>query len=152
MILLESLIKEYASEHEGEIPDDIDQKLDEISTSAEDKIHSIVLLIKNHEASATAIKTEEKRLESRRRFHDNLVDRLKKIVYDTWYGKSLSWSDSELHWRKSTRCVVTNPDLVPEEYVETVRRVKVSDIKSDIKNGKSINFAEIQTFLNPIIR
>jgi len=69
------------AEHEGELTDDLEARWDEIAGSLDEKVENTALFVRDLQASAEAVKAEEKRLKRRRRALENKAARLKDYLH-----------------------------------------------------------------------
>lgn len=141
---IQHFVESYASENGGEIPPDLEQRLAEIECERDQKILNVALFIKNLRSYSAAIKEEEKKLSLRRKPLENLSDRLEVLLNSILNsGETLKDSRVALSWRKSVSTEIVDPDSVPDQYVELVRKVHVEDIKRDLKAGAEYSFARL---------
>lgn len=137
-------INEIAENADGEISDDWSKKLDSLALSKELKILDIGRYIKSLKAQAIAIKFEADKLMARYKSYNNHADRL--INYLTWnMGPDEKYKDTNtsVSWRKNNRIDIKNPDKIPDQYLKTEVTIMKALIKKDIKEGISIEGAEI---------
>lgn len=89
----------------GDIPEEaIADTLDAVTSELEDKADNIACVIKQLQAEATAIKTEEERLAERRKSREKNAERMKKYLADNLLavGKTkLETARNKISFRKS---------------------------------------------------
>jgi hypothetical protein len=149
-------IEEYASEHFGEIPENLDAMLDNLQMAKEDKIKNICLFIKNLTSEAKAIKAEEAVLAERRRRNENKADRLESYLSVFAVGEKHSDGQYALSWRKSTSVVVNNFAELPQAFWRIPEppapQPDKAAIKEAIGKGVIVPGASLKENLNPQIK
>lgn len=152
----------------GELLDEdaFNAKFDEIQMALNEKIENSMCFYKNLQADIEAFKTEEKNIAQRRKFKENLAERIKNRI-DNYIRMKYTNEDGivdtkglnefkmetprmKLSYRKSDSVDIYDIDSLPKEYIK--EKVEVSAdktaLKKDIKSGKKINGAKIVTNLN----
>ena len=135
--------------------------LDELQEQFSDKAENIALYIKNTNAEAEAIKTEEKRLSERRKALENKAERLKQYLSNAMNETGMdkiSTSKVALSFRK------TNVVEVDDGFIEWAEKnadflldykpptASKTAIKNAIKNGSAVEYAHLTERKNLIIR
>jgi len=143
----------YAEEHDGEIPENLSNKLTSIQQEKEQKVLSIGRWYKNLNAEAEAIKTEEDRLYSRRKSLEKRIEGIKYFL-ETYLTGEEKYSDGavKISFRKSERLSMITEDIrcIPDKYLKPqLPKIDKAAIKDDIKSGKRFDFAKIE-FCNNI--
>ena len=80
---LSRAIEIFVEENGGELPPDLEARLDSISQERIQKIISVSLFLKNTLSYAASIREEERKLAARRKPLDNLAERLEKLILAT---------------------------------------------------------------------
>jgi len=134
----------YIEENGGEIPPNLESQLESISQERIQKIISVSLFLKNTLSYAASIREEERKLAARRKPLDNLAERLEKLILATIEpGETIKDSRVALSWRKSVSTEIVDPDSVPDHFVDLIRKVRVEEIKRDLKAGAEYPFARL---------
>ena len=134
----------YIEENGGEIPPNLESQLESISQERIQKIISVSLFLKNTLSYAASIREEERKLAARRKPLDNLAERLEKLILATIEpGETIKDSRVALSWRKSVSTEIVDPDSVPDQFVDLIRKVRVEEIKRDLKAGADYPFARL---------
>ena len=134
----------YIEENGGEIPPNLESQLESISQERIQKIISVSLFLKNTLSYAASIREEERKLAARRKPLDNLAERLEKLILATIEpGETINDSRVALSWRKSVSTEIVDPDSVPDHFVDLIRKVRVEEIKRDLKAGADYPFARL---------
>jgi hypothetical protein len=160
---LETLIEYGCDPDTGEILDatEFNNKLDEFNMELDKKISDLACYIKSLKAEAEAIKQEKLNLAKRQKSCENKAEGIKNYLdnyFRTTQGENFNkykFKDPRvsLGYRKSKKCVITNSDLIPKEYIKDVEvKFDLKEIKKDIQQGKDIEGAEIQENINLSIR
>ncbi len=121
---IDQQILECMDSDTGEVVD-ID-RLERLSIDRENKLESIALYIKNLNAEAEAIKSEEKSLAERRKSKERKADRLKDFLSYNLGGKPFETAKVKLSFRRSTAVDITNHE-------ELLRYLEDNEMKSCIK-------------------
>ena len=136
------------NEETGEVLFD-EKDLDSLEVAFKDKLEACGLWIKNTTALAKAIREEEKELAKRRNALEARVERIEDyVIY--YLGKlpkpTVETPKVRLSTRKSTRTIVDNEELVPEQYKTHVTTTKVSktDVAKALKRGEDIPGVHIE--------
>ncbi len=166
MLLEHSIDNETGEMLEG---DELDRLLDEVQMDLNDKIENTILLTKNLDSDAEAIKNEEKRLQARRIQIENQSENLKKrINYYILAKHTNEYGDvdlSELNkykfetprvqisYRKSEIVDVDEINKVDKQFIKTTveHRVDKPLLKKFLKEN-TVDWARIKTNMNMQIK
>ena len=151
---IDNQIKEFIDKmfdtvnEDGEVEVDMDQ-LEELNEARTKKLENIALYIKNLEAEALAIKTEEANLKTRRITLENKADSLKNLLSRSMQNHDetkFSTARCAVSFRKSEAVIITDLDLIDPKYKTEIIDVKVDKaaIKKMIKDGADIDGAVIE--------
>ena len=91
-------------------------ELDALNLAKDEKIENVCLWIKNLEAEADAIKTEEKNLEARRKSKENKVKSLKGYVSYALGGKKFETPRVAVSYRKSESVKIDDDYVIPDKW------------------------------------
>lgn len=135
----------YAAEHEGEIPDDVAEKLDSLEMQKDEKIGNIARLIKNLKAEADMVDAEAKALAQRKKSTQNKAEWLKRYLA-AFLGEGQKYQDAtvKIGWRKSVSTVIDNADTIEDKYCKIERKPVLSAIKEAINSGENIIGARLE--------
>jgi hypothetical protein len=134
---LNSEIEIYASEHEGEIPDNIDAELEQMQLNREQKIGSIARWIRSLNAEYDALSIEYKRLKARRDSIDKRIESVKRFLSGAvGIGNKFKDSVVSIYWKKSESINVIDPDLLPIEFQKITIEPNKTAIKEALKSGE----------------
>lgn len=118
--------------------------IEQIESMIEVKSENIIAVIKNYEATANAIKEEEKRLAGNRKVIENKVLRLKEYTKECLERTGKKKVETKLGnislRKKPVSVIIEDESLVPELY-KTVKEVVIVDkntIKDFLKKGHEI--------------
>ncbi len=75
------ILETWLSETEGELTPELEAMLDELNGKADEKIERVALFIRETLANAEAIKTEEVRLNARRKAREKAAESLKEYLH-----------------------------------------------------------------------
>jgi hypothetical protein len=147
-----------AIEQRGGELDGLEEQLDKCIGDLGEKAASICALIKEANAEAAALKTEEDRIKNIRKSCESRVDRLYKYLSLNTPESGIDAGSFRLTWRKS-ESVLCQSDLSSqyENFPELIKRDVAylpdkTAIKAAIKSGQPIPFATIETHNNLQIR
>lgn len=128
--------------------------LDALKLAKDEKIESVCLWIKNLEAEADAIKTEEKNLEARRKSKENKIKSLKGYVAYALGGKKFETPKVAVSYRKSVSVNIPDDTAIADEYCNftVVKKPDKTMIKNALSAGKEIFGAELVEKQNLQIR
>jgi ubiquinone biosynthesis protein Coq4 len=149
---------------DGLIPEDaINDSLESISGLIEDKADNIACMIKNLNAEALAIKTEEQALAERRKAKEKQVERLKEYLSETLLSVNytkIETARNKISFRKSESVYIANE----EEFIEWCTKehddfltykaptLNKTMIKSALASGEVIEGASIVSKQNMQIK
>lgn len=120
------------------------QQLDALEIAKEDKIIAISCVFKAYKSDALAIKEEKKRLAERQRYAEKQEERMKSMLTSlVGQGNKFSSPKTQISWRKSEQLKILDADLIPDAFIEIVRKPLNSDLKKAIKAGAKISAAVI---------
>lgn len=134
---------------DGVDPSALEDTLQAIEESIQDKAQNIALLIRNLEADTEAIKLEEKRLADRRRAVENNCKNLKDYLYQQMTVLEVKRIKGDL----ITVSIQNNPPsldvlesaIVPTEYlVMQAPKIDKKSLLSAIKNGLEVEGVKIK--------
>lgn len=121
---------------------DLETKLKQTEGTHADKCIQIACLIKNIEADAQAIKSEEERLSARRKVEEKKSEWLRTYLANNMEpGTNLRDSRAVIGWRKSTAVeVAIAPELLPENLrrTKTVVEADKAAIKINLEAGQAV--------------
>ena len=115
------------------------EAFDQIEAAFEDKAENIVKLIKNIEGDVEAHKVEEKRISEKRKFMENHIGRLKKMLEESMVQMDkddVKAGTFTLKIQKNPYSVeIEDESLIPEEYktIEQVVKIDKKHIVDDYK-------------------
>ena len=132
-----------AAENEGLMPDDLADMLDALEMEKSEKVEKCAWYYKNQMAEADMIKSEVKGLVERARTAENRAQRIKTYLADLIPGEKFSGSTYSIGWRKSASTIIDNADLIPDEYVQIIRKPIAAEIKRAIKAGVEVAGARV---------
>ena len=137
-------------EAEGELDDALEAELDAVAGDAATKMENIVKLRAEMVLEAAALKEEEQRLAKRRKGLEGNAARLRDYLGQclTIMGeRTIRTSTHTISLAKTPPRVVLGVDEadVPDEYTETLRRVRTSEIKTALKDGAELEWAHLET-------
>lgn len=120
---------------------ELQNKMNSLSGEKEDKILNIGRFIKNELSEAEAIKNEIDNLTQRKRSCENKARWLKNyIVNNIRVGQEFKDSNTKISWRKSEVLEIDEgtEDRLPEKYIEFIPKILKSELKKDIKEGRTV--------------
>lgn len=118
---------------EGADPDVINDTIESVEFDLEQKAEGYVMVIRNLEAQAKAIKDEEKRLREKRLSAENGIERLKKRLFDSMNAtgkKKLNAGVFTLSVQKNGGAL---PVIIDEDVMNMPQEMLKIDIKPDTK-------------------
>lgn len=135
-------------ENEGEITDEVAEKLKITSDQLADKAEAYCKLIRNTESDIAGIKGEIERLRKRQKSAENLIERLKASLVNAMEVSDqpkLKAGSFSLSVRRTESVNVTDIEALPSKYKREVVEVKADKnlIKEAIKNGEMVDGAEL---------
>ena len=148
---IEQALLECVDSETGEILDF--EKLDELQMARETKIENIALYIKDLNATASAIKAEEKALAERRKAKENRAESLKEYLNHILNGSAFETAKVKLSYRASKSVLVTDEiglvhwleDNGKEECLAySLPRVNKTEVSKLLKEGAEIPGAVLQ--------
>lgn len=144
-----SQVYDIAESTEGEIPGYYSDILDKLNLDRDHKILDVARYVKSLNAESDAIKQESDKLYKRykaiKNYSEHLKEYLKRNVNP---GEKIKDNNTFLTWRKSEGVLITDENIVPENYYKIERKVQLSSIKRDIKNGFNIPGAKLEQRTN----
>lgn len=130
-------------------PEVMQDTLDSIEDTIENKAENIAKLIRNHEADVTAYKEEEDRLKTKRQATENKVKWLKTYLEDNMKltGKTKFKSGMfNFSIQKNPASVnITDEKIIPEEFlIQQPPKVDKTSLKEILKRGIEVPGAELK--------
>lgn len=134
-------------EETGEVDAEVVARLDALQAARDTKLENLGLWIKQLEAEAQAIRSEETALAARRKAKEKMVERLKNYITSALQADEQTRFETPLvlfTFRRSEK-VEVEADKLPEQYfrqnVET--SPDLTAIKTAIKNGQRVAGAQL---------
>lgn len=143
-----------AAETEEEIQA-IQDTLEMINVSIEEKLENTGKFIKNTESDIVGIKAEIDRLTAMKKTKENFVERLKNNVEFALKEKgleALTVGTFKCGYRKSESVEIINLDVIPADYTKVEIKADKTAIKKAIKAGETVDGAEIKVNQNFYIK
>lgn len=143
-----------AAETEEEIQA-IQDTLEMINVSIEEKLENTGKFIKNTESDITGIKAEIERLTAMKKTKENFVERLKNNVEFALKEKgleTLTVGTFKAGYRKSESVEIINLDVIPADFTKVEIKADKTAIKKAIKAGEVVEGAEVRTNMNFYIK
>jgi len=149
---LDAYLDQYAEDHDGEIPIDLDDKLDALKLGKEDKLESCGQYYKSLVAEAMAHKTEALAQTEKRRRLERKAEKFKEYMTRCLDdGEKLKTPTVVLSWRKSESLKTYDDTAIPEKYLVIKKEPNKTLIKKALKDedlAKDIDFAYLETKQN----
>lgn len=142
----------------AETPEEIDaiqNTLEMIDLSIEEKIENTAKYMVNVESDIQGLKTEIDRLTKIKKAKENAVERLKNNVEYAMKQKGvekLEVGTFKAYYKKSESVEITNLDVIPADYTRVEIKADKVAIKKAIKAGETVEGAHIQTNMNFYIK
>lgn len=143
-----------AAETEEEIQA-IQDTLEMINVSIEEKLENTGKFIKNTESDIAGIKAEIERLTTMKKTKENFVERLKNNVEFALKEKgleTLTVGTFKCGYRKSESVEIINLDVIPADFTKVEIKADKTAIKKAIKAGEVVEGAEIKVNQNFYIK
>ena len=141
-------------EETGEIID-IDA-LDALNMERDAKIEGVVCWIKDLKAEAEALKAEKQALADRQKSAENKAESLKKWLAFALNGQKFSSPKAAVSFRKSQSVEITDINALAMENDDLIiyqePKPDKTAIKKAIKDGRTVNGAELVENVNVIIK
>lgn len=133
----------------------IQDTLEMINVSIEEKLENTGKFIKNTESDIVGIKAEIDRLTAMKKTKENFVERLKNNVEFALKEKgleALTVGTFKCGYRKSESVEIINLDVIPADYTKVEIKADKTAIKKAIKAGETVDGAEIKVNQNFYIK
>lgn len=142
----------------AETPEEIEaiqNTLEMIDLSIEEKIENTAKYMVNVESDIQGLKTEIDRLTKIKKAKENAVERLKNNVEYAMRQKGvekLEVGTFKAYYKKSESVEITNLDVIPADYTRVEIKADKVAIKKAIKAGETVEGAEIKVNQNFYIK
>jgi hypothetical protein len=141
----------------GELDEEALARYAELNDMTEDKLKSTCYAYLNLKSKSEAIASEIKRLTDLKKSNDSQMSRVEKLID---FGMGLLKLDKQdfgnvvIGYRKSVGTIVTDEDLVPDEYKKekTVISVDLVKAKEVLKNGGEVAGVQLEERKNLFIK
>lgn len=148
--MMESL-EEKVDIYDEETGEIIEENFD-IIENVEKKVEGYYKIIRNFQGDVESIDNEIKRLKELKDSKNKKVDRLSKAMHNYMVAtdkKKIELSIGSFNITKSKKVIITNEDLIPEDFkvYTEVLKISKSDIKKALKTGE-VAGAVIEECLN----
>lgn len=118
---------------EGADPDVVNDTIESVEFDLEQKAEGYVMVIRNLEAQAKAIKDEEKRLREKRLSAENGIERLKKRLFDSMKATGKKNQNAGVFTLSVQKNGGALPVIIDEDVMNMPQEMIKIDIKPDIK-------------------
>lgn len=138
---LQNEILECVSE-DGELLDI--ERFEELNMAIEDKIEGLCLWVKNLDAEAEAIKTEENALKDRRQRKENKAASIRNYIQGFLSGSKFETPKVSISYRKSEVVEVEEDAVIPEAFLKPQpAKVDKTLLKKAIKAGEHFDGVQL---------
>ena len=147
-------IENHAEENEGEMPLELCDALEALEMEREKKLINCSLLYKDLIGKASVIKDEAKRLQQRQKSLEKKAENLLNYVQmNMQHGEKIEDHRFKISWKKSTKCVITDVDKLPEGTYEVIKKPLIAEnIKPLLKDGSKVPGAELKPTISMSIK
>lgn len=118
-------------------------KLDELTMLRDEKLESIALWIKDLKAEAEALKAEKLVFAARQSAAEHRAESLKNYLTGFLHGEKFKTTRCAISFRKTESVKITNELELPPEFTTVEIKADKNAIKQAIKNGQTVQGAEI---------
>ena len=124
--------------------------IEKLQMEKEKKVENIALYIKDLQAEAVALKTEEHALYERRKTTEKKIERLSDFIKFILKGERFQTSRVEIKYTKSQSVNVLDEKSIPDEFktIITEKKPNKKAIKEALKNGMTVNGATLEEHNN----
>ena len=140
-------VREYASEHDGEISNELSIRLDAMEMTRDVKIENCLRYYKNENATAEMLDKEIEALHKRAKTHTNNAAWCKQYLAAIVNPKEkLEYAIGKISWRESTSANILDATKLPTEYQRVIPERREPDkiaIKEALKKGVEVPGAEL---------
>jgi hypothetical protein len=139
--------REYASEHEGEIPNDLAMRLEAVELARDEKIENTVRYYKNENAMAVMLVGEIDALKKRLSTHENNAEWSKQYLASIVKPKEkIEFATGKIGWRESVSANIVDFAKIPDKFQRVIPERREPDkiaIKDALKAGEVVDGAEL---------
>lgn len=148
---IDKRLLEYREEFDPDTGEWLNEsELDNLFTEKRDKLEQLLLWTKDLRADASAIKGEEDALKERRKYKENLADRIEDHVARELNGEKFETTKVLVKWRMTPPSVeILDAEKIPKELLRKTERVEpdLNKIKAKLKEyeakGESVEWAKL---------
>lgn len=139
--------------NDGVIPDDLQAELDAVIDDRDNKIDSIIKIIKQLKSFDEALDIEINAMLKKRKSIIERTQWLKNYI-SAIVGTSNKWKNAlhSVYWMSSKSVDITDENKIPEYYFKVEKKPILSALKFDIEAGLPIDGAEIKEKKYIVIR
>ncbi len=146
---LECWIDEQASENQGVIPEKALEYFNALEGEKNDKLENVYKAIRNKQAFADMLRTEEKRLAERRKVLENSCEYLENLVsMAIGAGNNFEHGIAKFGWRKSEAVDIFDEAQIDKAYINYEPKINKTLIKDMLKSGIEVAGAIMKQNLN----
>lgn len=140
-------IDQSANENEGEIPSDLEAKLDAVKLEMDAKLENCCAMVKEFLGVANMLNAESSRLTKRADSYEAAAEALMKYLgQHVKPGTKWERGPHRIGWIKSTSCKLVDgvkAEDLPEAYRRAKYDLRADEAKRDLKAGADLWFAEL---------
>ena len=130
----------------GELGDELGRQLDQLEIDKGAKALALAKFMKSIDYEILAFKNEEKIMEAKRKRLETKFEGLAQYLGQNISGETYKDAQASITWRASQGVKITG--IVADEYMRIKKEPNVSQIKDELKAGKSIEGAILEDRLN----
>jgi len=150
---LEEIVNNAVFDENGELLEDISEKLNALKNEKSERVLDLARYIKNATSDYEAISAEIKNLSERRARIGKKIESVKKYLSAFAMNEKFSDSSCDVSWRKSNKIIVDEDlEKIPEEFLRIKKEANKVLIKKAIDEGAVITWAKSVQETNLVIK
>jgi len=139
-------IMDQVNPETGELGQMLEEQLNQLEIDKGAKALNLAKFMKSIDYEILAFKNEEKLLAAKRKTLETKYDSLEQYLGKNIRGETYKDAQASITWRASQGVKITG--IVADEYMRIKKEPNVSQIKDELKAGKSIEGAILEDRLN----
>lgn len=148
------LIRDYAEAHDGEVSEELDNRLNALLDAKETSIELLAIEYKSLMTKVSMYKAQEKALAIARKEVESLAQAKVIAIGLGLKGEKYNSKTSAVTYRKSTSLFVEDESAVPSEYIKTktVDSIDKKAVTKAIKDGGDIAGCRLMENINVVVK
>lgn len=153
---IDTLIESCIDPETGEVIEDLDERLNELTIARAEKIENLAFVIKNYKAEAEKLDKFKKQVDARLKAYTNNIERLKRYLASCMNdGEKFKSTMNSIYFMHTKSVNVSDAFFAAEEneqYMRVKKEANKDAIKTALDAGETVAGAELVENISLVVR